>query len=243
MKKQDILFILIFTVIVLPFIPFSLFETFQSNFLYNEKYWLITSFLKFALLATLGEVIGLRIQKGIYYEKNFGLLSRMFVWGVLGITIKIAFVLYAAGVPFLLEKYFFVNNAIEAMNLKDIFEASNMNLGFVRFLDAFTISTIMNLTYAPVMMTFHKITDTHILNTNGKFLKFFSPIKFKTIIPSLNWNILWNFIFKKTIPLFWIPMQTINFLLPSEFRVVVAAFLGIMLGILLSIAAIKSKKV
>lgn len=242
MKKQDFAFLLVFILIVLPFIPLNFFKEYQDSFLYNEKYWLITSFLKFAFLATLGEVIGLRIQNGVYYEKGFGLISRMFVWGILGITIKVAFVLYAAGVPYLIERYFFVNEAIEAMKCKDIFEASALNLGWIRFLDAFMISTIMNLTYAPVMMTFHKITDTHILNNNGSFLKLFTPISFKTIIPSLNWNVLWNFIFKKTIPLFWIPMQTVNFLLPSEYRVVVAAFLGIMLGILLSIAAIKSKK-
>ncbi len=125
------------------------------------------------------------------------------------------------------------------MVCKDIFEASEQGLGGVRFLTAFLISTVMNLTYAPVMMTFHKITDTHIVQQNGSFIKFFKPIPFRQILPNINWDMQWNFIFKKTIPLFWIPMQTINFMVASEYRVVIAAFLGIVLGVLLSVVSPK----
>lgn len=239
MKAKDFIFLLIAFVIVLPFLPFSAFEHFQTSFLYNEEHWIVTSFLKFAFLATLGEVIGLRIRTGNYYEKGFGLIPRMLVWGVLGLTIKIAFVVYAAGIPVLVEKYFWVAGAKDSMMYKDIFEAHEHGLGGVRFLSAFLISTIMNLTYAPVMMTFHKITDTHIVQQGGSLLKFFSPIPIRKIFPTINWDLQWNFIFKKTIPLFWIPMQTINFMVASEYRVVIAAFLGIVLGVLLSVATPK----
>jgi len=44
----------------------------------------------------------------------------------------------------------------------------------------------------------------------------------------------------KTIPMFWIPAHTITFLLPSEFRVLAAAFLSIALGAILAFA--KKKK-
>ena len=47
-------------------------------------------------------------------------------------------------------------------------------------------------------------------------------------------------ILKWTIPLFWIPAQTITFLLPEDYRVLFAAFLSIVLGVLLAIAALKS---
>ncbi|MCX7861822.1 MAG: hypothetical protein N2449_02370 [Bacteroidales bacterium] len=239
MKKKDLVFLLIAMVIVFPYLPFGFLNNFQSSFLYNEEYWIVTSFIKFAFLATLGEVIGLRIRTGNYYEKGFGLIPRMLVWGVLGLTIKIAFVVYAAGIPVLIEKYFWISGAKDSMAYKDIFEASEHGLGGVRFLAAFLISTIMNLTYAPVMMTFHKITDTHIMQQGGSLIKFFSPIPIRQIFPTINWDLQWNFIFKKTIPLFWIPMQTINFMVASEYRVVIAAFLGIVLGILLSIATPK----
>ncbi|NMC99128.1 MAG: hypothetical protein GYA62_05355 [Bacteroidales bacterium] len=239
MKKNDLLFILVFAVIVLPFLPLGFLKDFQTSFLYNEDYWLYTSFLKFAFLATLGEVIGLRIRTGKYSEKGFGLVPRMIVWGFLGITIKIAFVVFAAGIPTLVEKYFGVAGAKDSMAFKDVFEASENGLGGVRFLSAFLISTFMNLTYAPVMMTFHKITDIHIIQKGGSLIKFFSPIPIRKIFPVINWDMQWNFIFKKTIPIFWIPMQTINFMVASEYRVVIAAFLGIVLGVLLSVASPK----
>ena len=64
-------------------------------------------------------------------------------------------------------------------------------------------------------------------------------MNFGKIISELNWNVQWNFVFKKTIPFFWIPAHTITFILPGEFQVLFAALLGIALGLILSIAALK----
>lgn len=89
-------------------------------------------------------------------------------------------------------------------------------------------------------MTLHKITDTHILATGGTLHGFFSPIPIGNILQHLNWKVQWNFVFKKTIPLFWYPAHTITFLLPEELRVLFAALLGVALGIILAIAARKS---
>ena len=86
-------------------------------------------------------------------------------------------------------------------------------------------------------MTFHKITDTHIVNNGGTILGFFKPIKFGEIFSTLNWNVQWNFVFKKTIPFFWIPAHTITFLLPVDYQVLFAAILGIVLGVLLAVAS------
>ena len=58
----------------------------------------------------------------------------------------------------------------------------------------------------------------------------------------MDWDVQWNFVFKKTIPIFWIPAQTINFLLPGEYRVLVAAIYSIILGVILAIAAQMGKK-
>lgn len=57
----------------------------------------------------------------------------------------------------------------------------------------------------------------------------------------INWRVQWDFVFKKTIPLFWIPAQTLNFLLPAEFRILVAAIYSIILGVIPAIAAHKGK--
>lgn len=242
MKKQDFLFILLCILIIIPFIPFGFLSNFQKGFLYNEEYWLVTSYLKFAVLATLGEVIGLRIKTGQYNNPTFGIIPRAIVWGFLGITIKLAFVVFATGAPVFLEKQCGVKGAMDSMKFKDFFDALNNGSAGIRLLSAFAISTFMNLIFAPVMMTFHKITDIHIVENGGTLGGFFKPINFKKIFPSINWFVQWDFVFKRTIPFFWIPAHTITFLLPNEYRVVFAAFLGIALGLILSIASQKSKK-
>ncbi len=91
-------------------------------------------------------------------------------------------------------------------------------------------------------MTFHKITDTHIIQNNGTLRGFFTPIQFKKIFVNLDWAVQWNFVFKKTIPFFWIPAHTITFMLPPQWRVLFAAVLGIVLGVLLAVASLKSQK-
>jgi len=189
------------------------------------------SFIKFAILATLGEVIGLRIRKGVYHQTGFGLLPRAIVWGFLGITIKIAFDIFAAGTPVFLEKVGFDNAA----------QIIHGDLSWKKVLVSFSIGSALNLFYAPVMMTFHKITDIHIVETGGTLKGFFSRIDFARIFKEIDWDTQWNFIFKRTIPLFWIPAQTITFLLPEEYRVLFAAFLGIILGMLLAFAALKKR--
>lgn len=88
-------------------------------------------------------------------------------------------------------------------------------------------------------MTFHKITDTHILATGGTLCGLFTPIPMGEIMQNLNWRVQWGFVFKKTIPLFWFPAHTITFLLPGEMRVLFAALLGVALGVILAIAARK----
>ena len=190
---------------------------------------MVMSFLKFAILATLGEVIGLRIKTGRYSAVGFGILPRAVVWGFLGLTIKMAFVVFASGVPVFLEKMG-VENALKVMAKP--FSATKL-------LVAFSISAAMNLIYAPVMMTLHRITDTHIVSNGGSLSSLLKPIQFGKIMKEMDWGMQWHFVFKKTIPFFWIPAHTITFLMPAEYRVLFAALLGIVLGILLAVAANK----
>jgi len=44
-----------------------------------------------------------------------------------------------------------------------------------------------------------------------------------------------NFVLLKTIPFFWIPAHTLTFLLPKEYRIVIAAFLSVVLGVILAL--------
>jgi len=226
--RKDLYFIVGVTCFFLPF--FLSEELFKAYYLFNLEHGLLMSFIKFFILATLGEVIGLRIKTGIYHYKGFGLIPRAFVWGFLGITIYMAFAIFAAGTPVLLEK----------IGFEDASQILHSALSWKKVLVSFSIATALNLFYAPAMMTFHKITDVHILENGGTIQGLFRTIQFARIFKEINWEVQWNFVFKKTIPLFWIPAQTITFLLPEEYRVLFAAFLGIVLGLLLAVAALKN---
>ncbi len=215
------------------FLPFFVFDpVFDTYYLLNTEHGLVMSFIKFSILATLGEVIGLRIKTGRYRQKGFGLLPRAMVWGFIGTTIYMAFAIFASGTPQLLEK----------LGMSDAGSLLDARLSWRKVLVAFSISAALNLFYAPVMMTFHKITDRHIIEKGGTLGGFLSRIEFARIFREINWDVQWHFVFKRTIPLFWIPAQTITFLLPEEYRVLFAAFLGIVLGVLLAIAALKNRE-
>lgn len=218
--------------LVLFFAPFFIFhDVFDFYMNFNMEHGLIMSFIKFAILATMGEVIGLRIRTGNYFQKGFGVLPRAFVWGVLGLSLKAAFDIFASGTPIFLE------NA--GMDSASIIILGDLSLKKV--LIAFSISVAINLFYAPVLMTVHKITDIHIVNTGGNFGRFFTRMNVISIIQKIDWSMHWGFILRRTIPLFWIPAQTITFLLPAEYRVLFAAFLGIILGVLLAVASLKNR--
>jgi hypothetical protein len=229
MKKTDIFFIIY---ILLLFVPFFLSkDLYQIYDVFNKNHGFTAAFIKFAVLATTGEAVGLRIREGVYNKTGFGLLPRALVWGFLGLTIKLAFIIFAKGTPAFLE----------SLGMENTGKIMASDLSFAKVLIAFTISAAMNLIYAPVMMTLHKITDTHITRNSGSVWALTRKIEFANIFKSIDWDVQWNFVYKKTIPFFWIPAHTVTFLLPPEWQVLFAAFLGIVLGILLSLASLKKK--
>ena len=74
MKKQDYIFIGCAIVFLAPFFIFdSVYDMYNQL---TAEHGMIMSFFKFAILATVGEMIGLRIQKGVYNEPGFGLQRR-----------------------------------------------------------------------------------------------------------------------------------------------------------------------
>lgn len=226
---SDLLFIAFLIILFSPFLWCP--NAFEKWTAINKAHGFIISFFKFALLATMGEMLALRIKEGIYNKKGFGILPRAFVWGCLGVTIKGIFIIFATGTPLLLK------------SLLPSLKAGLVGpLTVSKALTAFAISFCMNLIFAPLMMTCHRITDEHIRLTGGTLKGLFSKIDIAGILKNMNWSVMWNFVFKKTIPLFWIPAHTITFLLPAEFQILFAAILGMVLGVLLAIASLKSAK-
>ncbi len=227
MKKAD--FILIACIVVVAcifiFVP-AAGSCFNSM---TASHPFIMSFIKFAILSTLGEMIGLRIKKGVYNEADFGILPRAVIWGALGVFISGAFIVFKAGTVSLYGA-FGVTKASEWF-------AAGAPLTWGKVLVAFSVSVLCNTFFAPVFMTFHKISDTHIRATGGSLRGYFgTPMPVGKIIEGLDWHTQWNFVFKKTIPLFWYPMHTITFLLPANIQVLFAAFLGVALGVILAVA-------
>jgi hypothetical protein len=217
MKKTDGIWILIIVLISSLFlIPAtrSLFETATGSHPY------LMGFVKTAILASMGELMANRIRTGLYFSKK-GMVAKFFVWGFLGMVFVLIFKLYASGVA----------NAQEAGLLPSIVES-----GFPQsLLTAFLISFLMNITFAPTFMIFHRITDGFIELGEGNPVKIIK-IKGSQVIERINWNYFFNFVVLKTIPFFWIPAHTVTFLLPENYRVLMAAYLSIALGIILSLS-------
>ena len=65
--RKDLPFLLGLMCFFLPFFIFK--ELFEAYYQFNLEHGLLMSFIKFAILATLGEVIGLRIKTGNYHQK------------------------------------------------------------------------------------------------------------------------------------------------------------------------------
>ncbi|GHT32485.1 hypothetical protein FACS189434_04320 [Bacteroidia bacterium] len=227
MKKTDFLVILIVVVVLLPFFLFD--DVYKGYTGFNKDYPLVLAFLKFAVLATFGEMLGLRIKTGKYNAPSYGLLPRLVVWGLFGVWIAIAMGVFREGIP----AYLFKDSSVAIMQ---------GGFSGLKLLGAFCISVMMNTAFAPVFMTLHKVTDTHIISNGGKFSSLFKPIPIGSILGKLNWQVQWGFVFKKTLPLFWIPAHTLTFILPQEFQVLFAAFCSIILGLILAIAAIMGEK-
>ena len=190
----------------------------------------LMSFIKFGLLCTFGESIALRITQKCYTRRGFGLLPRMLLWGMIGLVINAVFHIYAAGVPSLLV----------ALGLPLPADALAGDSLPHKLALAFCISVAINLLFAPLFMTAHSVVTMHIVETGGTLKGFFSPIDVGKNLRRIDWDMLWGFVFKKTLPLFWIPCHTVTFLLPPELRVLFAAALGVVLGVILAFASLKS---
>jgi hypothetical protein len=141
MKKQDLLFILALLVIFLPFVFFKQ----AYNFLFdpqtgmNTLHPLLVAFVKFFILATMGEMLGLRIKTGKYHTPGFGIFPRAVVWGILGVMIAAAFLIFDGGTMLFAKKVYKMTDPQAFMTGP---------LSFEKVLLAFTISTFLNVFFA-----------------------------------------------------------------------------------------------
>jgi hypothetical protein len=169
------------------------------------------AFAKFIVLATMGELLARRILTGLWSAPK-GLVFRSLVWGFLGMVIVLVFELFSAGVT-------------SAMS-KALLPGRGSKLAW-----AFLVSSTMNLSFAPTMMLFHRMTDSFI------DMKYESPgarVGLRDIVGKVDWKGFVSFSLLKTIPFFWIPAHTLTFLLPPAYRILAAAALSVALGAILA---------
>ena len=175
----------------------------------------IMGFIKFAILATAGELLAIRLAKKQWALPSY-VWARFLIWGVIGIWITYMMKIFGAGV-----------DALMGAGLLP----TAQNALFNSFIKAFFISATMNLSFGPTFMALHKCSDTYLdIRATGK-----RKISIANVIHKVDWEKFATFTLLRTVPLFWIPAHTVTFMLPAEYQVAMAAFLSVALGIILNL--------
>lgn len=214
MKKTNIWLGIVSVAIILIFIAIIIIPATNTVFTSVTKaHPLIMGFVKFAFLATVGEILATRLRMKAWYLPSM-LWLRFLIWGLLGVWITFMMNTLSAGVDGLIASSFLPN-----------FESGMLK----KLVRAFYISAIMNTTFGPTFMALHKITDTWIDRKVAK-----ESLGVSDTVKAVNWSSFVSFTVLKCVPFFWIPAHTITFMLPGEYQVMLAAFLSIALGVLLS---------
>jgi len=208
--KGDILWaICILAWVVMLIIPTtrSIFVSFTSKFVY------LGAFIKFAVLATMGDLLGKRIISGKWKIEN-GFIGKAVVWGLLGMAISLVYTVFTSG----------------ALHAQEIGKLPGYGS---KFLQALLGSSIMNLTFGPMLYVYHSFGDLCVDHfVEKKNLSF----NINEMISKIDWSRMVKFSWLTTCLFIWIPCHTIVFLLPTAYQVLVSAFLSIMLGILIALS-------
>jgi hypothetical protein len=213
MNRGDFLWLLVLCVVSSVMIVPSSHEVFVSI---TRSYPYVMGFVKFAILASMGELLALRIICGTWKNPP-GMIYRAIIWGLIGVLVVLMFVVYSVGCAGAVSKGLLWGGSSTISNISG----------------SFWVALIMNLSFAPVFMTAHRITDTYLDLSFGEGIPL-SKIRLSDVIAKIDWQGLISFVCMKTIPFFWIPAHTITFLLPPEYRVLMAAYLSIALGAILA---------
>lgn len=183
---------------------------------FTSEHAYLGGFIKFFILATMGDMLGLRIINGVWRIPQ-GFFFKALVWGFLGMAITLVFTVFYGG----------AGAAMASGRLP--FEGSGIAL-------AFFASFIMNTTFGPMMYIYHKFGDLLVdMIYEKRDRRYTGRITIEAMVQRIDWQTLVSFSWIKTCLLIWTPIHTIVFLLPVEFRVLVSAFLSILLGILIAV--------
>lgn len=184
----------------------------------SDEHPYLMGFVKFALLATAGELIAIKMASGKFAKPAY-LVARIVIWGLIGIWIT-----------YMMKMFFIGSGELMSVGLLPGGKLADGNF-WKTLIRAFATSTTMNLTFGPTFMAVHKCSDTYLAlrAQNGK------GVKLSEVIDAVDWKRFVSFTLFKTVPIFWIPAHTLTFLLPVEYQVMLAALLSVALGIILNL--------
>ncbi|MBF7095601.1 hypothetical protein IWB18_00495 [Alkalibacter sp. M17DMB] len=187
-------------------------ETKEIFLKFSESRPYISGFVKFMILATMGDLAGERILKG-EWALSPATFVKAIVWGLLGMAIVLVFSIF--------------NNGVILTQ-----QAGKLPGEGMAVMAAFFTSLIMNVTFAPAMFLFHKYSDAII---DLAYEQGIGAISFISASERIDFKGMVEFSILKVVPFFWIPCHTAVFLLPGQYRVIASAFLSIALGLFIAL--------
>lgn len=216
LKRSDIVALLCYILLVL-----GTWIAIKSGVLgrFNVAHPYYAGFFQFFVFATGGEFISTRLTTHSW-QMNKLFVYKALIWGLGGMIIALNF------------RLFYVGTA-DAMNIGLLpFKGSNLA-------HAFYTSSANNLMYGPIHSAFTVVAGVYLeLKIMQK-----QSISIYNAINSIDWGQFTSFIICKCIPFFWIPVNTFTFLLPHEYRVICAAILSLVYGILITVLKLSQKKI
>lgn len=187
--------------------------------IWNKEFPYIGGFIQFLIFATSGEILSTRILYG-KWKINKSTISKAIMWGIGGLFVTIAFKVISGGVE---------------LSMKD---------GMLPFYGdhlakAFFISCAVNLFFAPIHSAAMRIFSNYF---EEKYLHNKKMTAYESVT-SVEWGEFVEFSFFKTIPFFWIPVNTLVFLLPPNLQVAFAAMLSFVFGMLMTLLKHKERRI
>lgn len=184
----------------------------------NQTHPYIAGFCQFTIFATSGEILSTRILYG-NWAVNKAVAFKALIWGVGGLCVTVMF------------------------NVLSLGTADAMAAGFLpfagnRFAKAFFTSCLLNLFFAPTHAAAMRIFANY---GEERFSHNHRMTAYEATL-SVEWGEFVDFTFFKTVPFFWIPVNTLGFLLPQTLQVAFAAMLSFVFGMLMTLLKLRERK-
>lgn len=183
---------------------------------FNDYHPYVAGFVQFMLFGGFGDVLSVRVMSGRWRVGNAALF-KILIWGIGGMGVTLAFRIFAEGVFYTMK-------------------AGLLPLEGSLMACAFFTSSAHNFLFGP----FHAAAMCVGANFTEMRFEDKRSVCFGEAVRSVNWEEFADFVLLKSIPFFWIPVNTIVFLLPLHYRVASAAALSLVFG--MSMAFVRKKR-